>query len=271
MERARSLPGVPSLFAPFQPYVEEAEEGAVAKGALLLMGFPTYGLVGSIVAGYLVTALQMRQIGILHCATAVPSVIVEEGRARAPVRIFSSPAVCGPAGKCDQLVVIEADLQPPAFLLLPMAEAILSWAQRREIALAVAVEGFPVDTESRAEPHIAGMANDRGFDTLRFLQVARVTGVSTGFAAALLLAGMSPSVKVPVISVTSQAHPDHPDAIAAAKVIEILHPLFPSLDVDTAPLRATAEELEKSVRQRLAEQSASLDRFNEASQVSMYG
>jgi uncharacterized protein len=253
------------------PAVVESEPGAVSQGALLLVGFPTFGLVGSIVAGYLVTALGMRQVGSVDVSAFAPSVIVEDGRARAPVRLFAGPVVCGPAGRCDQLVVIDADLQPPPFLLVPMADAILAWAHEREIALAIAVEGFPVDTASHDEPKVLGMATETALDTLKFLKVPRVTGVSTGFAAALLLAGMGAGSRVPVMCAVTEAHPDHPDAIAAAKVIEILHPLFPSLDIDTAPLRATAESLEQRMRTRLAEQSNSLDRLAESGSVSMYG
>lgn len=270
-QRELALASAASVVSRLTPTIEEVDTGAISRGALLVVGFPTFGLVGSIVAGYLVTALEMREIGRMNLGGFIPSVVVEEGRARAPIRIFAGPTVCGVGGKCDQLVVIDADLHPPPFLLVPMAEAILAWAQSHDIALAIAVEGFPGEPTKREEPAVLGMANDAALDTLRFLQLPKVTGVSTGFAAALLLAGMGPGGHVPVLCTVSKAHPDHPDAAAAAKVIETLHPLFPSLNIDTAPLRATAESLEKSMRERLAEQSSSMDRLSESGSVSMYG
>lgn len=270
--QTRLLPSALTLAAQaLRPTIEETEPDAVTPGALLVVGFPTFGLVGSIVAGYLTSALKMREIGSVSSGGLLPSVVVEDGRARPPIRILSGPVVCGVDGRCDQLICIEAETQPPPFLLVPIADVILGWAQERRIALAISVEGYPADPEVREGPRIGGMANRLGLDTLTFLKLTRITGVATGFSAALLLAGMNPKARVPVICTISQAHPDHPDALAAAKVIEALHPLFPSLEIDTAPLRATAEEIEKSVRQRMNEQSASMGRLGEGSSVNMYG
>ncbi|HTT26525.1 MAG TPA: PAC2 family protein, partial [Thermoplasmata archaeon] len=49
------------------------------KGAMLIVGFPTHGLVGSVAASYLVHTLDMASIGYMISDEFPPTVIMEEG------------------------------------------------------------------------------------------------------------------------------------------------------------------------------------------------
>ena len=70
------------------------------QGAMMIVGFPTHGLVGSVAASYLVHALDMTAIAYAMSEGFPPTVIMEEGIVSAPVRIYASKLVCGPDHAC---------------------------------------------------------------------------------------------------------------------------------------------------------------------------
>jgi uncharacterized protein len=232
------------------------------KGAMMVVGFPTHGLVGSVAVSYLVHTLDMTQIGYLISEQFPPTVIMEEGVVSAPVRLYASKTVCGVDGNCEQLVVAISDIQPPPELLNQIARALLNWAEAKGIQLVVAVEGQPVDEEIRGDARVVAMANRAAAPLLGKYHLDPANGVVTGFAGGLLLSAISSST--PVLCVVAQAHKDYPDARAAAKVIETINPLVPMLVLDTKPLREKAREIETEVRKNLQQQQTSMNNMKPA-------
>src|SRR5579863_8966368 len=114
-------------------------------GAMMVIGFPTHGLVGSVAASYLVHTLDMASVAYMTSEEFPPTVVMEEGVVSAPVRFYASKLVCGVDRSCDQLVVVMADIQPPVALLNQMGRVLLDWAERKGIQLVVAIEGQPID------------------------------------------------------------------------------------------------------------------------------
>jgi len=49
------------------------------KGAMMVVGFPTHGLVGSVAASYLVHSLDMTLVAYMTSEEFPPTVIMEEG------------------------------------------------------------------------------------------------------------------------------------------------------------------------------------------------
>src|SRR5271170_1417103 len=113
------------------------------KGAMMVIGFPTHGLVGSVAASYLVHTLDMASVAYMTSETFPPTVIMEEGVVSAPVRFYASKLVCGVDRSCEQLVVVISDIQPPAGMLNALGRELLDWAEAKEVQLVVAVEGQP--------------------------------------------------------------------------------------------------------------------------------
>jgi uncharacterized protein len=226
------------------------------KGAMMVIGFPTHGLVGSVAASYLVHALDMSGIGYLISDGFPPTVIMEEGVVAAPVRLYASKLVCGVDRSCDQLVVAISDIQPPSELLIPLARRLIDWAEEKGIQLVVVVEGQPVDEAFHGDARVVAMSNRAAAPLLGRYRFEPANGVITGFAGALLLQAIGRTM--PALCLVAQAHKDYPDARAAAKVIETVNPLVPLLLLDTKPLRAKAEELEAEVRRSLRQQEKAM-------------
>jgi uncharacterized protein len=226
------------------------------QGAMMVIGFPTHGLVGSVAASYLVHALDMTNVAYMTSERFPPTVIMEEGVVNAPVRFYVSKLVCGVDRSCQQLVVAISDIQPPPELLAALSRRLLDWAEARGIQLLVVVEGQPVDEQVHGDARIVAMANRAAAPLLAKYSFDPANGVVTGFAGGLLLSAIGR--QLPVLCLVAQAHKDFPDARAAAKVIESINPLVPLLVLDTKPLREKAEEIEAEVRQTLKQQEKSL-------------
>jgi uncharacterized protein len=71
-------------------------------------------------------------------------------------------------------------------------------------------------------------------------------GVITGVAGVLLNEGKSRDFDV--ISVMAEAHPDYPDARAAAKVIETIDKMLLHIHLDAKPLYIEAEKIEGQLK-----------------------
>src|SRR5580704_16510099 len=87
------------------------------RGAMMVVGFPTHGLVGSVAVSYLVHSLDMAGIGYMIGDEFPPTVIMEEGVVNAPIRFYASRTVCGPDQTCEQLVATISDIQPTPEML----------------------------------------------------------------------------------------------------------------------------------------------------------
>jgi len=73
-------------------------------------------------------------------------------------------------------------------------------------------------------------------------------GVIGGVSGALLVQGIGRSMPVAVLLVSARVAEGLPDHRAGAALIETLDRLLPEVAIDTGPLRAQAEQIEKALR-----------------------
>jgi len=222
------------------------------RGATVIDGFPSVGLVSSIVANYMINALGLQQIGIMDSAHFPTVSLVREGQPMNPVRIYGGPKK---DEKADQLVVFISEFQPPPHLIKSIAATVLDWAQDQRCQLLLCPEGLIVDAEEGAEAEAQERAavvygigsTERAMDLLRKKQVTLFEeGVITGVAGVLLNEGRRRDFDV--ITLLSEARPDFPDARAAAKVIETIDRLLPHTPLDARPLYEEAERIENQLK-----------------------
>ncbi len=238
------------------PSIVDTSRNTSLKGSMLVVGFPTHGLVGSVAASYLLHSLDMKPVGYMLSDCFPPTVVMEDGIVSAPVRFYASRIVCGVNGKCNQLVVCISDIQPQPELLNHIGTSILDWAESKKINLVVAVEGQPVQEPIGSDVRVVAMANRAASTLLDKYRFERANGVVTGFAGAILLSSVSR--QTPVLCLVAQAHREYPDARAAARVIETINPLVPQLVLDTKPLHDKARQIETEMRRSIAQQKESM-------------
>ena len=217
------------------------------RGATVIDGFPSVGLVSSIVANYLINALNLQQVGIMDSAYFPTVSLVRDGQPMNPVRIYAGPKIEGR----DQLVVFISEFQPPPNLIKAIASTVLDWAQDQRCNLLVCPEGLIVDTDVEAGeriPEVYGIGStEKTMDMLRKNSVALFEeGVITGVAGVLLNEGRKRDFDV--ITLLSEAHPDYPDARAAARVIETIDKLMLHTELDAKPLYEEAERIEMQLK-----------------------
>ena len=66
--------------------------------ALVVMGFPSVGFVGSIATAHLVNSLHLREVGSVLSHAFPPTAVVREGICTSPVRVYLGDVVCGVDG-----------------------------------------------------------------------------------------------------------------------------------------------------------------------------
>jgi uncharacterized protein len=249
------------------------------RGATVIDGFPSIGLVSSIVANYLVNALELEQIGIMD-SNFFPSIsLIRNAQPLNTVRIYASERVRGTDEEdIDQIVVFISEFQPPPNLIKPISAAILDWIQEQRCSMLISPEGLVIErpdedeememkAEQEEEEEEKEVENDieakirnlelygvgstpnarkllEDHDVSPFME-----GVITGVAGVLLNEGKRRDFNV--LSLLAEAHSNYPDARAAARIIEVLDRLVLNIHIDSKPLYKEAEAIEfqiKSIR-----------------------
>src|SRR5436309_12750083 len=112
------------------------------RGATVIDGFPSVGLVSSIVANYLINALSLTQIGIMDSVYVPTVALVRDAQPMNPVRIYAGPKV----DDHDQIVVFISEFQPPPNLINAIAATVRDWAQHARCHLPGRPAALLVDT-----------------------------------------------------------------------------------------------------------------------------
>src|SRR6266581_3381788 len=141
------------------------------RGATVIDGFPSVGLVSSIVANYLINALNLTQIGIMDSIYFPTVALVRDGQPMNPVRIYAGSKV----DDHDQIVVFISEFQPPPNLIKAIAATVLDWAQDARCNLLVCPEGLIVDAredEGERQVEVYGIGStDKAMDMIRAIEI----------------------------------------------------------------------------------------------------
>ncbi|HEV8594223.1 MAG TPA: PAC2 family protein [Thermoplasmata archaeon] len=240
------------------------------RGATVIDGFPSVGLVSSIVANYLINALSLVQIGIMDSPYFPTVALVRDGKPMNPVRIYAGAKAR--EDNSDQLVVFISEFQPPPNLIKGIASTVLDWAQDQRCTQLLCPEGLIVDKDSddpKGDVVFGIGSTDRANEILKKNGVALFEeGVITGVAGVLLNEGRKRDFDV--ITLLSEAHPDYPDARAAARVIEVIDKLLLRTELDAKPLYEEAERIENQLKS-IHQQTDGVKKPAVKERPSMYG
>jgi uncharacterized protein len=240
------------------------------RGATIIDGFPSVGLVSSIAANYLIKILDMEHIGIMDSAHFPTVSLIREARPLSPVRIYA-----GKKEKSgDQIVAFISEFQAPPNLIRPIAYTLVDWAEEQKCKMIVSPEGLVVDPELRDSAEISdvvfGIASTaRARELLKQHGIQSFEeGVISGVAGVLLNEGRKRDVDV--VTLLAEAHPDFPDAKAAALVLEAIDDLLLGIEFDAKPLFEEAQRIEERIRE--IQRQAVVKRDDKgAPRPSMYG
>ncbi len=229
-------------------------------GSVVISAFPSAGLATIVAAHYIIRVLRLPRIGRFESPDLSPIAVVQGGEVHPMVRAYGRPDLA--------LVLSEFPPTPPQANAL--AKTILDNAERHRARILLCLEGVvphppgdndseedeaaeavaPVPKEPSEQVWLASSVKDPAF--LRSLEAARARpledGVIGGVSGALLVQGLGRSVPVVVLLVSARVAEGLPDHRAGAALIESLDRLLPEIEIDTGPLRAQAEQIEKALR-----------------------
>jgi len=246
------------------------------KGAYVIDGFPSVGLVGSIVANYLVSFLNLEQIAIVD-SVYFPSIsLIRDGMPLAPARVYAGQL--GKHGE-EKIVVFVSEFQPSPEILKSLAITIMDWAVEHRCRLVISPEGLLSKEESeRLQRMAAASRMDQGVEELELnvtdtpstetlgatvfgvgstnesRMVFKETGVKTfesgviaGLAGMLLNEGVARDF--PVMTLLAEAHAEYPDARAAAAIMTIIDKMLLHVELDIKPLLEEAGVIEETLKE----------------------
>ncbi len=237
------------------------------KDATVIAGFPSIGLVSTIAANYLIDALGLKQIGCLKSPHFPALSVVHTGEPLSPVRIYAGTQING-----DKIAVFVSEFKPKPNLINSIANVIMEWVTRKQCKLLLSPEGMVVegksaDEEENVEAYAIG-STERARQLLMSKDIPQFkNGIIAGVSGVLLNFGKQNNFDV--ISILSEAHPNYPDARAAAAAINVMAAIM-GVEINVTPLYEESERIEKQL-QKFHKQAKPMVSASQAPQPSMYG
>jgi len=237
------------------------------QGATVIAGFPSIGLVSTIAANYLIDALDLRQIGALNSSHFPALSVVHTGEPLSPVRIYA-----GAQSNGEKIVVFVSEFKPKPNLINSISDVIMKWVTEKKCKTLISPEGMVVEgnnanNEDTTDAYAIGSTEDVR-NTLAMKNITQFkNGIIAGVSGVLLNKGKQSDFGV--ISVLTQAHPNYPDAKAAAAAINVIA-IITDLEINVAPLYEESERIEKQL-QKFHKQAKPMVSHGRAPQPEMYG
>jgi len=236
------------------------------QGATVIAGFPSIGLVSTIAANYLIDALNLKQIGCVNSSQFPALSVVHTGEPLSPVRIYAGNQGSG------KIVVFVSEFKPKPNLINSISDAIMKWATDKGCNILISPEGMVVEgknTEEGASVDAYAIGStENARNMLKKKDIAQFkNGIIAGVSGVLLNRGKQANFDV--ISILAEAHPNYPDAKAAAAAINVMG-LIMGVEINVTPLYEESERIEKQL-QKFHKQAKPMVSAGQAPQPSMYG
>lgn len=222
------------------------------RNAVIIDGFPSVGLVSSIVANYLIALLKMEYVAVMDSDLFPTVSLIRDSEPLGPARVYARPRLKD--GE-QQVVVFSTEIQPSAQLLRPLGTAIIDFAIAQRCRLVISAGGLIVergeeepDEEDVGEVAVYGIGStDAAQELLKEADAEPfLEGVISGTAGVLLNEGKRRQVDV--ITLLAEARPDVADARAAALILAAIDQMVLHMNLNVEPLCKEAERLEAQLK-----------------------
>lgn len=203
-----------------------------SKENVLLIGFPSNGLVGTFSISYLVHYLGMKQIGEIEPPDLPPTLFVENGEILAPIRIY----------KKENIFVIISDLPFDPYHAHDFSELILQYCKNNDIHQIILVSGMETINRDPKSPKIYGLVTHQSLEEILYTnQISKfLAGSIFGTDAAII--SVFRKSKVPALILYAECHPFFPDPEASVLAIITLAKVL-NVKVDTTDIQNKMEKL----------------------------
>ncbi|TET76683.1 MAG: hypothetical protein E3J43_06690, partial [Candidatus Heimdallarchaeota archaeon] len=128
------------------------------KGKPLIQSFSGSGAIGTILSTFLVKALKMEQVAVIHADELPPVAIIKGGLIEQPIRIFQN----------DKIALMSCEVNIPYNTVSDFIEMLIDFYIKSGVSHIVPVGGLPVLQNHFEEIVCYGIANKQ--ETLTFLE-----------------------------------------------------------------------------------------------------
>jgi len=220
------------------------------KNSILVDGFPSVGLVSSIIANYLTTLLRLEYVGYIDSPFFPALTLIRNSLPMAPARLYAS----GDAMPGDkQIALFTSELQPSQNIVKPLGEMLINWAIQNKCKLILSVGGLVIErevdnnninAEDADQISVYGIAsNSKAAKYLELTDVEPfIEGIITGTSGILLREGKKRGFDVVVL--LTEARQEIADARAAALLMAAIDQMVLKMNLDIVPLCKEAEKME---------------------------
>ena len=240
------------------------------SGATVIAGFPSIGLVSTIAANYLIDALNLKQIGCLSSPHFPALSVVHTGEPLSPVRIYS-----GDKAGTGKIVVFVSEFKPKPNLINSISDSIMKWVNEKNCKTLISPEGMVVergeDECDKNQNSIEAYAIASTPESRNMLVSKNIPQFKNGIIAGVsgVLLNLGKQSKFDVISILAEAHPNYPDARAAAAAINVIANIM-NVEINVTPLYEESERIEQKL-QKFHKQAKPMVSASQAPQPNMYG
>ncbi|MCK5113018.1 MAG: proteasome assembly chaperone family protein, partial [Thermoplasmatales archaeon] len=181
------------------------------------------------------------------------------------------------AGKLEtgeKIAVFVSEFKPKPSLISSLSDAIIDWVKKKGCKLLISPEGMVVEGKpSKEEDDIVDAyaigSTENARQILQSMNIPQFkNGIIAGVSGVLLNKGKHENIDV--ISILAEAHPNYPDARAAASAITVIGTLI-GVKIDVAPLYDEAERIEKQLQKFHKQAKPMVSGAGQIPQPSMYG
>ena len=219
------------------------------SNSMLVVAFPTVGLISSIAGHYIIDSLKLKEMGTITSRYFMPATVIHRANPSPPVRIYAGKKTCGPDGTCEQIAVIISEFMPPLDIIKPLVDKILEWSDKKGCKTLVTLEGtHAMGSKIKEKLKVYGVgSNSEMKNILKKYKINETQeGMITGVTGVLLYEGVLRQRDV--ICLLSEAHMAFPDSRAAGNLLKKLDVMLPGIKIDPEPLYKEAKGIEDNIR-----------------------
>ena len=180
------------------------------SGAMMIVGFPSIGLVSSIAANFIIRTSKLERVAGLMSNSFPPYAFIHKGVPSPPVRIYAGERQCKDGEQCQQVVTVAAEFMPKPEQVRPLAERLLDYCSEKGIETIVALEGINWPGNEEMEIFGAGSTNESREMLKKYGVEELKEGMVSGISGVLLFEGEVRGINV--ICLLGPARPNFPDA-----------------------------------------------------------
>jgi uncharacterized protein len=185
-----------------------------------------------------------------------------------PVRIYA-----GNSKSSEKIVVFVSEFKPKPNLINAISCSIMEWASKKKCKLLISPEGMVVEGKSEEEEKISDAYAIGSTSQVRGLLLSKnipqfKNGIIAGVSGVLLNLGKQTDFDV--ISILTEAHPNYPDAKAAASAINVIA-LITDTEINVAPLYEESERIERQLQKFHKQAKPMVSAAGQVPQPNMYG